>query len=120
MKKENIKQYFIGLKNLLWSFKWYVLSNLLFVFLLLWDCFFPPEADDPIWRAEAVHGLWNYANREVYIESAKIGVIISVLVFLLATSNMRNHPKIAKLVFLSPWLFALWHLSLLLLGMEDY
>ena len=33
----------------------------------------------------------------------KLYFIIDCLVFLVATSNMRNHPKLAKFIFLLPW-----------------
>ena len=51
-----------------------------------------------------------FANKENRIKCGITGgtialaVIIFVLLFLLATSNMRNHPKIAKCLFLFPWL----------------
>lgn len=120
MKIEKIKQYFVDLKNLMWPFKWYILANLLMIFLFLGEYFFPPAVNDPIWGAQATEGAWNYQNQALYIESIKLDFIIYSLVFLLGTSNMRNHPRIAKLIFLSPWLLALWHMVLVMLGIEMY
>ena len=119
MKVEKIKQYFVDLKNLMWPFKWYILANIIIPLMVIHEYFFPPEADDPIF-GQGVGQPWNYANQELYIESAKFGIVICVLVFLLGTSNMRNHPRIAKLIFLSPWLFGVMHLLLVLLGIESY
>ena len=119
MKVERIKQDFVDLKNLMWPFKWYILANIIIPLMVVREYFFPPEADDPIWGAQATMGAWNYANQELYMESAKFGIVIGILVFLLGTSNMRNHPRIAKLIFLSPWLFGVMHLLLVLLGIES-
>ena len=120
MKIERIKQYFVDLKKLMWPFKWYIVTYLFVLSCPFHEYFFPPAVDDPIWGAEATMGAWNYANQELYIESAKFGIVICVLVFLLGTSNMRNHPRVAKLIFLSPWLYTVMHLLLLLLGIESY
>ena len=68
--------------------------------------------DDIIFKAEAFHDAWNYTNQKVYIESMKLGLIISCLIFLLGISNMKNHPRIAKLIFLSPWIMTLANLFL--------
>ena len=120
MKIENIKQYFIELKNLMLPFKWYIVAYMFVLSGPIHEYFFPPEANDPIWGSVVMYDSWNYANQEIYVESMKILILINFLVLLIATSNMRNHPKIAKLVFLSPWLFGLWHLLMVLLGVEDY
>lgn len=109
MKIERIKQYFVDLKNLIWLFKWYILANIIIPLMMLHEYFFPPVADDPIF-GQGVGQPWNYASQELYLKSVKFGMIISILVFLLGTSNMRNHPKIAKLIFLSPWLLSLWYM----------
>ena len=120
MKTEKIKKYWKDFKGLLWPLKWYILANLIVLFGMIHEYLFPPAVDDPIWGAQATGGSWNYANQELYIESAKLGIIISVLVFLLGISNIRNHPKIAKFIFLSPWLLSLGHMLLVLLGMKMY
>lgn len=72
----------------------------------------PPAENDLIFGAEATSDYWNYESQRVYIESLKLDIIIIILIFLLGTSNMKNHPKIAKLIFLSPWLVALLNLML--------
>lgn len=112
MNTENIKQYFVNLKNLLWPFKWYIAVNLLMILVSLYECFLPPAANDPIWASQATGGVWNYANQELYVESVKFYSLINVLVLLLGLSNIRNHPMIAKLVFLYPLLLGVRYLSL--------
>ena len=92
--------------KLLWSFKWYVGLYLIYYFLCISLFFEIPEADDPIFRAEATSQLWYYTNQEVYVGSLKMKVSILSFLFLLGTSNMRNHPKIAKFIFILPWICA--------------
>jgi heme/copper-type cytochrome/quinol oxidase subunit 3 len=88
--------------KLLWQFKWYIAFDFIIFTLLLSEYFNPPAADDMIWKSEAINGMWNYQNQQVYMQSCKYGLIISVLLFLIGTSNMRNHPLLAKLIFLFP------------------
>lgn len=85
-------------------FKWYMIFNGAYLFLLVFEYLNLPAKDDPIFGSVSTLDAWNYVNQEVYVESLKLAVIIFVLLFLLATSNMRNHPKIAKCLFLFPWL----------------
>lgn len=59
MKKDSMKQCFINLKNLMLLFKWYIAAYMFVFSGSIHEYFFPPEANDPIWRAEAVHGLWH-------------------------------------------------------------
>lgn len=120
MKIEQIKQYFIDLKKLMWPFKWYMFANLLIIFLFFVGYFNPPAADDPIWHAEATRGCWNYTNREIYVESIKYKLYIYILIFLFGISNMRNYPRMAKLIFLSPCIFWIGITLLFMLGIEVY
>ncbi|MBP5215977.1 MAG: hypothetical protein J6039_05450, partial [Alphaproteobacteria bacterium] len=61
----------------------------------------------PILNYEYTRGAWNYINQEVYIHSMKLYSIIDTLIFLIGISNMRNHPLLAKIIFLSPWIVML-------------
>ena len=88
--------------KLLQQFKWYVAFDAAVFALLLWDQLNPPEKDSPLWKSESTLGLWNYQNQELYLQSGKYILTIFVLFFLIGTSNMRNHPLIAKLIFLFP------------------
>jgi len=77
----------------------------------------PPAEDDPILRSEG--SGWEYTNREVYIETSRIALMAAVLWFFFATSNMRNHPKIAAFLFWYPWLQSLFDL-LFMLAMDSF
>jgi hypothetical protein len=104
MFKEKIKQSVTKTFKLLWSFKWYVGLYLIYYFLCISLFFEIPEADDPILNYEYTRGAWNYINQEVYIESLKLSFVIDTLIFLIGTSNMRNHPLLAKIIFVFPWI----------------
>ena len=104
MSRNSLRQYFLSVIKLMRPFKWYMTFNGAYLFLLVFEYLNPPAKDDPIFGSVSTLDAWNYVNQEVYVESLKLAVIIFVLLFLLATSNMRNHPKIAKCLFLFPWL----------------
>lgn len=102
--KSEIKEIIISTYNLLKEFKWYVGLNLFFVILVAANYIDRPAKDDPIFSAEAVSESWQYTNQEVYIGFSQMLLIIYIQWFLLATGNMRNHPRLAKLLFLMPLL----------------
>ena len=106
MMKLNIIETF----KLLFRFKWYGLIYLIFYFILLFGYLNPPQVDDPIFNFAFNNGLWYYANQKVYIGSMKDDLIIFLLLFLIGTSNMRNHPKLAKFIFISPLMFGVINL----------
>lgn len=70
-----------------------------------------PAADDKIFHMEATSQIWSYTNQDVYIGSVRLEIIILSLFFLLGMSNMRNHPKIVKFIFLLQWIYATVHLK---------
>ncbi len=88
--------------DLMRPFKWYILLNVFIILTYIIELIYPPAKDDPIFNAEAYSEFWNYANQELYIEYLKFGLIYFTLILLLGTSNMRNHPKLAKFIFLFP------------------
>ena len=100
--KQNLTETF----KLLWSFKWYVGLYLSYYIISIISLFDIPAADDKIFHAEATSQIWSYTNQNVYIGSLKLEIIILSLLFLLGTSNMRNHPKIARFIFILPWIYA--------------
>lgn len=102
--KSEIKETIMSTYKLLKEFKWYVGFNLFFIIVFADEYFNPPAKDDPIFSAEAFSQDWEYTNQEVYVETSRLLLIIYILCFLLATSNMRNHPRLAKLLFLIPLL----------------
>ncbi len=114
MFQEKIKQVAKDVKNcvtetlkLLWQFKWYIALYMLYYIIFLAEYFNPPAADDQILNYEYMRGAWNYINQEVYIHSMKLYSIIDTLIFLIGTSNMRNHPTLAKIIFTFPWIVVL-------------
>ena len=107
MLGEKIKQSVSETFKLLWQFKWYIVGYLIYYSIFIVEYFNPPAADDQILNYEYTHGAWNYINQEVYIHSMKLYSIIDTLLFFIGTSNMRNHPLLAKIIFLSPWIVML-------------
>ena len=105
MMISQIKQTFKDTLKTLWSFKWSVLCYWLFAYFPFLEYFDPPAKDDPIFKAEAMREDWTYLNYDVYHGTTKLHCIIVVLLFLIATSNMKNHPKLARFILLSPWIF---------------
>ena len=110
MFKEKIRQTMSQTFKLLWSFKWYVGLYLLYYIINIISLFDIPVADHKIVQAEATSRILSYTNQEVYIGSLRLEIIILSLLFLLGTSNIRNHPKIAKFIFLLPWIYATFRL----------
>ena len=107
MLQEKIRQTTSQTFKLLWQFKWYIVGYLIYYSIFIVEYFNPPAADDPILNYEYNRGAWNYINQEVYIHSMKLYSIIDTLIFFIGTSNMRNHPLLAKIIFLSPWIVML-------------
>ncbi len=105
-----VKVNIIEALKLLFKFKWYVLVYLIFYFMLFFEYLNPPTTDDPIFKFAYNGGLWYYANQEVYIGSMRDDLIIFLCIFLIGTSNMRNHPKLAKIIFISPLIFGVINL----------
>lgn len=101
-KLENIKNSIIETHKLLWQFKWYILLYILFIFFIIYDILNPPAEDSPLWGSEAMEGNWVYTNRDVYIGNSYYLLTIALLLFFLGTSNLRNHPMLAKLIFFLP------------------
>ena len=105
MFQDKVKQAISDTFKLLWSFKWYIGSYLLYYIIYIIALFDIPAADDIIFHTEATSQIWSYTNKEVYIGSLRLEIIILSLLFLLGISNIRNHPWLAKIVFLSPWVY---------------
>ena len=113
MFRDKVRQAISDTFKLLWSFKWYVGLYLLYYIINIISLFDIPVADDKIFQAEATSRIWSYTNQEVYIGSLRLEIIILSLLFLLVTSNMRNHPLLAKIIFFSPWVYMIICLGIL-------
>ena len=111
---DTMKKFIIDTAKLFWPFKWYIVGYLWWWAFSVTEYLNPPAANDPILKYEYGRGAWNYVSQEVYIESMKLFIREDTLVFLLAASNMRHHPLLAKIILLSPWLLTLCGAVLLL------
>ena len=87
--------------KLLWQFKWYICPYLLFYVILLMFYISPSPKQYNIWMNKE----WFTYNRQTYVALTELMLIIFALLFLVGTSNMRNHPLLAKLIFLSSLFF---------------
>lgn len=116
-----LKNTLIATKKTLWPFKWYILFYWLFGSIFLGAYLNPPEKDSPLWGAEATHGIIQYLSQDIYLHTLKLESIIILLFFLLATSNIKNHPRLAKWMLLSPWiLLALACIKLMIESLYQY
>lgn len=109
---DRIKYSMVETCRLLWQFKWYIAIYPLIFICLIHEYFYPPAKDDPIFGSEAMSYAWNYVSQEVYIGSLKNDLIFWLCYFLLGTSNMRNHPLLAKFIFLLPLLWGILRLTI--------
>ena len=113
-KLENIKNSIIETYKLLCQFKWYILFYLIFISLIIYDILNPPAEDSPLWGSDALLDNWVYTNRDVYIGNSYYPLTIALLLFFLGTSNLRNHPLLARIIFLLPLLrgitYLLWEI----------
>ena len=110
MNKAKVYERLQKIKTFIKLFKWYICFYILYFLILVKEYFYPPAKDDQIWGAQETMSDWNYQNQELYLEAIKIDIGISILIFLLALSNMQNYPRIAKLILLYPWFMALWNI----------
>lgn len=105
MLGEKIKQSISETFKLLYKFKWYIASYLIYFIINICSLFNIPAEDDKVFHTETASQLWSYTNQKVYIGSLKLEILILILLFFIGTSNMRNHPLLAKTIFLSPWMY---------------
>ena len=103
--KQNLAETF----KLLWLFKWYVLPYLLFYLILLLFHISPSPKQYNIWINEE----WFVYNQDVYLALTKLTLVVFALLFFVGTSNMRNHPLLAKIIFLSSLYFIALFLEVL-------
>lgn len=97
----SIKKQIIDTVELLWSFKWYIIPYIVFYLVLLSFYLSPSPKQYNIWMNE----VWFAYSQPLYLALTKLILVIFALLFLVGTSNMRNHPILAKLIFLSSLFF---------------
>ncbi len=73
MSRNNLRQYLLSVIKLMRPFKWYMIFNGAYLFLLVFEYLNPPAKDDPIFGSVSTLDAWNYVNQEVYVESLKSG-----------------------------------------------
>ena len=93
--KQTIKETF----NLLWKFKWYIFVFLFFYLLMFLDYSSPGVKNYFLWED------WCDFDKKIYQGVMELLLFIFSLTFLIATSNMRNHPVLTKLIFLASYYF---------------
>ena len=101
-----LKQNVVETFRLLWKFKWYIFPYMLFYAVLLMFYLSPSPKQYSIWKNK----VWYNYDTQSYLEITKLTMIIFLLTFFIGTSNMKNHPALAKLIFLS----SLWFLAVFL------
>ncbi|MBQ7304384.1 MAG: hypothetical protein IJW75_05685 [Alphaproteobacteria bacterium] len=99
-----VKVSIIETLKLLFRFKWYVLVYLIFYFILYLDYLMPSPKNYFLWDS------WCVYDKQIYLAVTKLLLIIFALLFFVGTSNMRNHPRLAKFIFISPLLFGIINL----------
>lgn len=87
--------------KLILQFKWYILPYIMFYIVLISFYLSPSPKQYNIWINEE----WFVYNKFIYLALTKLTLVIFLLLFLIGTSNMRNHPILAKLIFLSSFFF---------------
>ena len=85
--------------KLLFRFKWYILVYLIFYFMLYLDYLMPSPKNYFLWNS------WCAYDKQIYLAVTELLLAIFFLLFLVGTSNMRNHPRLAKFIFISPLVF---------------
>ena len=98
-----IKQNTFETFKLLKQFKWSIFIYVLFYAILLSFYLSPSPKQYCIWNNED----WFEFSSPLYLAITKLMLIIFALLFLVGTSNMRNHPVFARIIFLSAfyWLY---------------
>lgn len=96
-----VKQYVTDTFNLLWNFKWYITPYILFYGILLSHYLMPSPKNYFLWNNE----IWYSYNQNIYLAVTKLMLFVFALIFFVGTSNIRNHPLLAKFIFLSSLFF---------------
>lgn len=102
------KQAVVESFKLLWRFKWYILPYVIFYSYLWLNYMSPSPKNYCLWNNE----VWYNYNIQIYLAVTRLMLIIYALLFLIGTSNMRNHPRLAKLIFLSSLVFLAVYLEI--------
>ena len=83
--------------KLLWQFKWYICPYLLFYSILIVFYLTPSCKQYFFWNNEE----WYQYTVPLYLAGMRLVLTIFLLLFFLGLSNIKNHPILAKMIFLS-------------------
>ena len=97
----SIKQTFKNTVQTIQPFKWYILTYLFFYCLLILFYLSPSAKQYFFWNNEP----WYQYSTTLYLAGMRLALVIFMLLFLLGLSNMKNHPILAKIIFLSSFYF---------------
>ena len=99
---QNVKKVIIETSKLFWQFRWYIFPYFAFYIVLLSFYLSPSPKQYNIWMNEE----WFIYSQDIYLALTKLMLVIFLLLFFIGTSNMRNHPLLAKLIFLTSLFFS--------------
>ena len=90
-------------KKTLWPFKFYMSLYLLFYMYLCLNYLTPCPKNYFFWNDE----YWYNYSPQLYLAGMELVLLIFLLLFFIGTSNVKNHPLFAKMIFLSSlfWTF---------------
>lgn len=103
--KQNMGEKF----KLLGQFKLYILLYMLFYMILLSFYLSPSLKHYTLFRET----LWAEYSLPLELAFRELDLTIFALLFLVAISNMRNHPTLAKVIFLSSLFFSALFLEII-------
>ena len=103
-----LKDHFIETKKTIAPFKWYICLYLLFYSILIVFYLTPSCKQYFFWNNED----WYQYSVPLYLAGMRLVLIIFLLLFFLGLSNIKNHPILAKMIFLSSFYFSALFLDL--------
>jgi len=102
LQKDKILDILKRFAKLAWSLKWYILLCLFYILSDVMQLMDLPTKNNLVFK---INNRWQYANQAVFIASMQQAICIDILIFWLGICNMKNHPRIAKFLFLLPWIW---------------
>ena len=87
-------------KKTLAPFKWSIGFYVLFLMYAYFNYLYPCPKNYFIWNGK----IWYHYTPELYQAGMELALLILILILFLALSNIKNHPRLARLILLSPWI----------------
>ena len=98
----SLKKQLIDIYKTLYPFKWYICFYLLFYSILIIFYLSPSCKHYFFWNNES----WYQFSVPLYLAGMRLVLIIFMLLFFLGLSSIKNHPILAKIIFLSSFYFS--------------